>query len=113
MAESPPCRTVLMLIEHLNLKVNYIYVDLSKQEQLSQSFLKINHFHVVPTLVDGDFTLWESRAIVKYLIDKFAPNNQLYPENLQARAKVDQWLYQEMDIYCLLSSFIVSNVKSV
>src|SRR5690606_5941355 len=46
----------------------------------------------VPVLVDGDLTLWESRAINAYLAS-LDPERRLYPEDLRARAIVDQWSY--------------------
>nr|AMV75312.1 glutathione S-transferases [Panonychus citri] len=106
MAESPPCRSVLMVIDYLGVRVNLINVDLSKGQHLEPSFLKLNPFHLIPTLVDGDLILWESRAIIKYIVDKYSPDNQLYPKDVEKRAKIDQWLYQEMGTYNLLSGFM-------
>lgn len=41
---------------------------------------------------DG-FTLWESRAILKYLVDKVSPGHTLYPTDLKTRSTIDRWLY--------------------
>ena len=61
------------------------------------SFLsQINAQHCVPTLVDKDkdnFSLWESRAILTYLVDRVSPGHSLYPTDLQTRATIDRWLY--------------------
>jgi glutathione S-transferase len=46
----------------------------------------------VPVLIDGDFVLWESRAINAYLA-ALDPARRLYPDDLKARARVDQWSY--------------------
>ena len=46
----------------------------------------------VPVLVDGDFVLWESRAINAYLAS-LKPEQGLYPEDKRKRAIVDQWSY--------------------
>lgn len=62
-------------------------------------FLKLNPQHCVPTLVDGDFSLWESRAIMIYLVDRYAKDDvgeQLYPKDPQKRAVVNQRLYFDM-----------------
>lgn len=63
------------------------------KEQLQPYFVKLNPQHVVPTLKDGDFVMWESRAIATYLADAKCPGNTLYPSDLEKRAIIDQRLY--------------------
>ncbi|KAH8069578.1 hypothetical protein JL721_5888 [Aureococcus anophagefferens] len=46
----------------------YVHVDMAKGEHKSPAFLKIQPFGKVPVLQDGDFTLFESRAIMKYVL---------------------------------------------
>ncbi len=46
---------------------------------------------LIPLLEDGDFVLWESNAIVRYLCAKYA-HATLYPEPLAARADADRWM---------------------
>jgi len=91
-AFSAPCRAVIMTARSINLQLDLKKVDLMKGEQNEPEFLKINPDHTVPTLVDGSFRLWESRAIMQYLVDKFAPNNTLYPKDPVRRAPVDRML---------------------
>lgn len=45
---------------------------------------------LVPLLEDGDFTLWESNAIVRYLCAREA--SPLYPQDLQRRADAERWM---------------------
>ncbi|AOJ05900.1 glutathione S-transferase family protein [Burkholderia mayonis] len=54
-------------------------------------FLALNPNGLVPVLVDGNFVLWESNAIVRYLANQHG-GAHLYPAEPHARARVDQWL---------------------
>jgi glutathione S-transferase len=51
----------------------------------------LNPNRMVPVLVDGDFTLWESNAICRYLCAREA-NHALLPREARARAQVEQWM---------------------
>jgi glutathione S-transferase len=46
----------------------------------------------VPTLVDGDYVLWESNSIMRYLNLAYGRGSPVYPAAPQARAAVDRWL---------------------
>jgi len=54
-------------------------------------FLKLNPCAMVPVIQDGDFTLWESNTIIRYLASRYG-GAQLYPTEPMARARVDQWI---------------------
>jgi glutathione S-transferase len=91
---SPWSRSVLFLIKHLKIDVEVKIVDLLNDEQMSQEFLKINPQHCVPTLDDNGFYLWESRAILSYLVETKAPH--LVPTSPKERAILNQRLYFEL-----------------
>jgi glutathione S-transferase len=46
---------------------------------------------MVPVLQDGDFIIWESNTICRYLAAR-QPHRTLLPEDPQARAVVEQWM---------------------
>ncbi|MBX9409747.1 glutathione S-transferase [Pseudomonas baetica] len=46
----------------------------------------------VPVIEDDGFVLWESNAIVRYLLAKHAPDSAWYPADPQARAIADKWM---------------------
>jgi glutathione S-transferase len=54
-------------------------------------YLAMNPNALVPTLQDGDFTLWESNAIVRYLCAKYG-NDSLYPADLAKRFDAERWM---------------------
>ncbi|XP_049876687.1 glutathione S-transferase 1-like [Pectinophora gossypiella] len=90
---SGPSRGALLAVRAIGVPVEIKIVDLFKKEQLQDNFLKINPQHCVPTLDDGGFVIWESRAIACYLADKYGKDDQLYPKDLKKRAVVDQRLF--------------------
>ena len=69
---------------------DYVPVDLSKGEARTPAFLALNPHGKIPVLVDGDFALAESDAILWYVGEKF-PEARLLPAAVEARARVLQW----------------------
>ncbi|MES1196157.1 MAG: glutathione S-transferase [Steroidobacter sp.] len=57
----------------------------------SPTFITLNPNALVPVLVDGDFVIYESNAICRYLADKY-PSAGLLPKEAHGRALVDQWM---------------------
>ncbi|MGE1091420.1 glutathione S-transferase [Pseudomonas zeae] len=54
-------------------------------------FLALNPCAMVPVIQDGDFTLWESNTIIRYLVSSYN-GSHLYPTDAQTRARIDQWI---------------------
>ncbi|XP_037070169.1 glutathione S-transferase 1-like [Pollicipes pollicipes] len=93
---SAPCRSVYLLAKSLGIDMNLKVTDLMKGENMTPEFIKMNPQHIVPTLDDNGFYLWESRAILTYLATKYDSGKNFYPSDPQARAVVDQRLYFDM-----------------
>lgn len=55
------------------------------------AYLALNPNALVPVLIDGDFALWESNSICRYLAAR-AGATTLLPAEPRARAKVEQWM---------------------
>jgi glutathione S-transferase len=86
-----------MTAEALNLKLNLKPLDLMKGEHLTPEFLKLNPQHTIPTLVDNEFSIWESRAICVYLVEKYGKNDDsLLSKDPKLRAVINQRLYFDM-----------------
>ncbi|XP_072062091.1 uncharacterized protein [Arachis hypogaea] len=70
----------------LNLKgLKYHYVAITTSSKSDPEFLKLNPLALIPILVDGDFVLAESLAIIMYLDDKY-PQYPLLPHDSPKRA---------------------------
>lgn len=96
---SAPCRSILMTAKALGVDLNLIQLSLRDGEHLKPAFIKLNPQHTIPTLVDNGFALWESRAILGYLVDQYAKNDDLFPKEAKKRAVVSQRLYFDMGLY--------------
>ena len=92
---SPSGRKVQAVILHLKLDVQVQNHDFAKGELRAPEYLALNPNGSVPSLVDGDFVLWESNAIMQYLADK-AGDELLFPRDLRTRADVVRWQCWEL-----------------
>jgi glutathione S-transferase len=89
---SPNVRRVRLTAAVLGLQLEEQTLDLAKGEQKKPEYLALNTNGAVPTLVDGDFVLTESRAIMQYLASK-KPEAGLLPRDEQARADMTRWQF--------------------
>lgn len=85
-----------MVAAALKLKLNLKPLNLMQREHLTPAFQRISPHRIVPTLVDNEFSLCESRAICIYLVEKYARNDSLYPKNAKTRATINQLIYFDM-----------------
>lgn len=75
-------------LEELEVPYEFVKLDMQAGEHLKPEYLAINPVGKVPAIVDGDFKVWESGAILLYLADKYA-KTPLSPEE---RAVFYQWV---------------------
>ena len=78
-------------LQELGVPFESVPVNLAAGEHRRPEFLAINPAGKVPVLVDGDFVLTESVAIVLYLAEKY-PDKGLMPIDLEQRAELNRWL---------------------
>ncbi len=96
---SPTCffshRTRLVLSEK-NINMDIVSVQ---GPDLPEDLLDLNPYHTVPTLVDRDLVLYDSRVIIEYLDERF-PHPPLMPVDPVTRAQFRLALYRiERDWY--------------
>ncbi|XP_069475993.1 glutathione S-transferase theta-3-like [Ambystoma mexicanum] len=89
---SQPCRSVYIFAKQNNIDFEFKQVHLFKGEHHSGELKSVNPLRKVPALKDGDFTLAESIAILLYMSRKYKTPDHWYPEDLQKRAQVDEYL---------------------
>lgn len=85
-----PALSILFAAEATGADYETQVINLQEGEQKSEAYLAINPYGRVPALSDGDFTMAESEAIMRYIARK--TGSYLYPTDIQAQAKVDQWM---------------------
>lgn len=88
------CRKVLAGLRLMDVPFERVHVDYFTGEQKSAKFKEINPNESMPAMVDGDFVLWESNAILAYAADKHG-KSAFYPTELKARADINRWLLWE------------------
>lgn len=76
-------------LQELGVDFEAISVNLFAGEAQRPEFLKLNPAAKIPVLVDGDFVLTESAAIVLYLAEKYG---KFLPTDARGRAEVNKWL---------------------
>src|SRR5690606_16154183 len=69
----------------------YVLQLVSREELKQPAYLALNPLGAVPTLVDGDFTLTQSAAILEYIAE-LNPPAKLLPDTPRCRAEVRRWL---------------------
>ena len=87
---SSPYLKVRYLANYLGIDLKLEQVDAINGEHHSDAYLQLNPVGKVPVLVDGDFKLFESNAIMRYLARE--QGSDLYPSDIKQLAVVDQWL---------------------
>ena len=90
-------KKVMWLADELKLEVERI--DAGRQYGVvdTPAYKALNPNSKVPTIEDGDFVLWESNSIMRYLCTKYG-GEALYPSDPATRADIDRWLDWSLSI---------------
>src|SRR5262249_42534343 len=88
------CRRVNATIAHLGLAVEIVEPNLMSGDLKKPDYLALNPNAKVPTLVDGDFKLWESRAVMQYLASR-QPGTHVWPNDRKRQADIARWEFWE------------------
>lgn len=85
-------RKVLWCCQEINLPFERIDAGRQYGRLDDADFLALNPNGLIPTLVDKDYVLWESHAIVKYLALEYGADTPLYAGTSKRLASIDRWM---------------------
>ncbi len=91
-ANSVNVQKVLWCLAELDLAYERIDAGMAFGKNNEPAYLAMNPNGRVPTLVEGDFVLWESNSVMRYLAMAHGQGSPVYPEAPKRRAGVDRWL---------------------
>lgn len=91
-ANSVNVQKVLWCLAELDLPYTRIDAGMAFGRNDTAEYLAMNPNGRVPTLVDGDYVLWESNSIMRYLNLAYGKGSPIYPLDAKRRAAVDRWL---------------------
>ncbi|KAI3959782.1 hypothetical protein MKW98_029819 [Papaver atlanticum] len=93
---STPTACIMTCLAEKELEYELVPVDLSKGEHKSPTHLAKNPFGQIPVLEDASVTLFESRAITRYIAHKYKSGADLSRhDNVEAAAMVGVWVEVE------------------
>jgi RNA polymerase-associated protein len=102
-------RTRLVLSEK-NINIEIVNID---GPDLPEDLMDLNPYHTVPTLVDRDLVLYNSRVIIEYLDERF-PHPPLMPVDPVTRAQFRLALFRlESDWYPFAEKFEIDNERKL
>ncbi|KAL6882119.1 hypothetical protein ACP4OV_011591 [Aristida adscensionis] len=93
-AVSPWMVRALVCLEEAAADYQIVPMSRSGGDHRRPEHLARNPFGEIPVLEDGDLTLYQSRAIARYVLRKYKPE-LLREGDLEGSAKVDVWLEVE------------------
>ena len=91
-ATSSNVMKVIWLLEEMGHPYERIDAGLSFGRTATPEYRAMNPLGVVPSIVDGDLTMFESNAILRYLCTAYGQNSPLFPDDARARGRIDQWM---------------------
>ncbi len=97
LAQSVYTRIVRLVLEEKSIVYDFVEVDVFSDEGIPPYYLKLHPFGRIPCLVDGDFALYETCAITRY-IDGAYPGRLLQPNEVVLRARMNQ-IISSLDSY--------------
>lgn len=91
-------RKVLWACDEIGIAYDRIDIPTETKSTRDPAYLALNPNGLIPVIQDGDFVMWESNAICRYLAMKHG-RTDLLPADPVGRARVEQWMdWQATDL---------------
>ena len=84
---------VLWLLEELGLPYDLVVMPFTQEALKSAEFLRVNPCGALPAIEDGDVTMFESGAILEYVLERYGNGRLAPPPGTPARARYLQWVH--------------------
>lgn len=89
---SPNTKRAQLGLEEAGLAYEFQSVDLMTGAHRAPDYVALNPTARVPVLVDGEYVLWESNAILEYAAAR-APEKELAPRDARERGEISRWMF--------------------
>jgi glutathione S-transferase len=100
---------VLWCLAELGVPYTRIDAGLEHGKNSEPWYLELNPNGKIPLLQDGNFTLWESNTIVRYLAGKHG-SGTLCPRSPEERALAERWMDWQLSMLILPVSIVFQNL---
>ncbi|KAK2377681.1 glutathione S-transferase F9 [Trifolium repens] len=89
-------KRVLVCLVEKEIEFEVVPINFLEGEQKNPEYLKLQPFGTLPVIQDGDYTLYESRAIIRYYAEKYRSQGvELLGKTIEEKGLVEQWLEVE------------------
>uniref|UniRef100_A0A182S5D9 glutathione transferase n=1 Tax=Anopheles funestus TaxID=62324 RepID=A0A182S5D9_ANOFN len=107
---SPAGRAVELTIKALNLDVEIREMNVFKGQHMNDEYKKLNPVQTIPTLDDNGFLLWDSHAIMIYLVRRYGAGSNLYTDDYEQQARINAALFFDSSILFARLRFCTDNL---
>ena len=95
--DSSNVQKVLWCCGELGLQFDRVDLGVKFGGNKENAYLDKNPNGLVPTIEDGDFILWESNSIMRYLNEKYG-QGRLLPSTPEGRASANRWMDWQLSV---------------
>jgi glutathione S-transferase len=96
--DSSNVQKVLWCCDEIGLEFNRVDWGGKFGGNKDKAYRDMNPNGLVPTIQDGDFVLWESNSIMRYLVEKYG-QGKLLPTTPEARANANRWMDWQLSTF--------------